>query len=185
MITFLFHICIFTFHAFIWLLLSWNQFAFLLNVFIEPLLMTLHVQSTWDWSSKICVNFALEESGEDSLNTRGWVQCQPLGQDAWKAPWERQIVGLVGGDALEVLFELGIKGNEMKLKDACSLKEELWQTHTVYYKDITLLTKICIVKAVVLLVVIHGCENWTIEKAEHWRIDAFELCYCRRPLRVP
>ena len=34
-------------------------------------------------------------------------------------------------------------------------------------RDITLLTKICIVKALVLLVVIHGCENWTIEKAEH------------------
>ena len=59
------------------------------------------------------------------MNARGGVQCQPLGQDAWKAPWEREIVWLVGGDALKVLFELDIKGNETKLKDAYSLKEEL------------------------------------------------------------
>ena len=42
-------------------------------------------------------------------------------------------------------------------------------------RDITLLTKICLVKAMVFLVVMYGCENWTIKKAEHGRIDAFEL----------
>ena len=41
--------------------------------------------------------------------------------------------------------------------------------------DITLLTKVCLVKAMVFPVVIYGCESWTIKKAEHWRIDAFEL----------
>ena len=51
-------------------------------------------------------------------------------------------------------------------------------------KDITLSTKICIVKALVFPVVMYGCESWTIKKAEHWRIDAFELWCWRRLLRV-
>ena len=52
-------------------------------------------------------------------------------------------------------------------------------------RDITLLTKICIVKAMVFPVVMCGCESWTIQKAEYRRIDAFELCCWRRLLRVP
>ena len=51
--------------------------------------------------------------------------------------------------------------------------------------DITLLTKVRIVKAMVFPVVMYGCESWTIKKAEHWRIDAFELWCWRRFLRVP
>ena len=46
-------------------------------------------------------------------------------------------------------------------------------------------TKVCVVKAVVLLVVMYGCESWTVKKAEHRRIDAFELWCWRRLLRVP
>ena len=42
-------------------------------------------------------------------------------------------------------------------------------------RDITLLTKVCIIKAMVFLVVMHGCESWTVKKAERRRIDAFEL----------
>ena len=52
-------------------------------------------------------------------------------------------------------------------------------------RDITLLTKVCLVKAVVFPVVIYGCESWTIKKAERRRIDAFELWCWRRVLRVP
>ena len=51
-------------------------------------------------------------------------------------------------------------------------------------RDITLLTKVCLVKAMVFPVVTYGCESWTIRKAEHRRIDAFEL-YWRRLLRAP
>ena len=51
-------------------------------------------------------------------------------------------------------------------------------------RDITLLTKVCLVKAMVFPVVMYGCESWTIKKAEHWRIDAFELWCWRRLLRV-
>ena len=52
-------------------------------------------------------------------------------------------------------------------------------------RDITLLTKVCLVKAMVFPVVMYGCQSWTIKKAEHRRIDAFELWYWRRLLRVP
>ena len=52
-------------------------------------------------------------------------------------------------------------------------------------RDITLSTKVHLGKAMVFPVVIYGCESWTIKKAEHQRIDAFELWCCRRLLRVP
>ena len=52
-------------------------------------------------------------------------------------------------------------------------------------RDITLLTKICLVRAMVFPVVMYGCESWTIKKAERWRMDAFELWCWRRLLRVP
>ena len=52
-------------------------------------------------------------------------------------------------------------------------------------RDITLPAKVCLVKAMVFPVVMYGCESWTIKKTEHQRIDAFELWYWRRLLRVP
>ena len=52
-------------------------------------------------------------------------------------------------------------------------------------RDITLSTKVCLVKAVVFPVVMYGCESWTVKKAERQRIDAFELWCWRRLLRVP
>ena len=52
-------------------------------------------------------------------------------------------------------------------------------------RDITLPTKFCLVKAMVFLMVMYGCESWTVKKAEHQRIDAFELWCWRRLLRVP
>ena len=51
-------------------------------------------------------------------------------------------------------------------------------------RDITLLTKVCLVKAMVLPVVTYGCESWTVKKAQHQRIDAFKLWFWRRLLRI-
>ena len=74
----------------------------------------------------------------------------------------------------------------MKLKDACSLEEVMTNLDSVLkIGDITLPTKVSIVKVLVFLVVMYGCETWTIKKAEHLRIDAFELWCWRRLLRVP
>ena len=52
-------------------------------------------------------------------------------------------------------------------------------------RDITLLTKVCIVKAMAFPIVMYGCESWSIKKAECWRTDDFELLCWTRPLRVP
>src|SRR5574340_1222130 len=56
---------------------------------------------------------------------------------------------------------------------------------TLKRRDITLSTKVLLVKAMVFAVVMHGCKSWTIKKAERRRIDAFELWYWRRLLIVP
>ena len=76
----------------------------------------------------------------------------------------------------------------MKLKDACSLLGRRAMTNLdsiLKSRDITLPTKVCLVKATVFPVVTYGCENWTLKKAEYQRIDAFELWCWRRLLRVP
>ena len=52
-------------------------------------------------------------------------------------------------------------------------------------RDVTLPTKVCLVKATVFPLVMYGCESWTVKKAEHRRIDAFEVWCWRRLLRVP
>ena len=74
----------------------------------------------------------------------------------------------------------------MKLKDASSLEGNLTDLDSILRsRDITLPTKVCLVKAVVFPVVMYGCESWTIKKAECQIIDAFELWCWRRLLRVP
>ena len=75
----------------------------------------------------------------------------------------------------------------MKLKDAWLLGKKLWTNldSVLKRRDITLSTKVCIVKAMVFPVVMYRSESWTIKKAEYQRIDAFELWYYRRFFRVP
>ena len=73
----------------------------------------------------------------------------------------------------------------MKLKDAYSLKVMPHLDSILKSRDITLPTKICLVKAMVFPVVMYGCESWTVKKAEHRKIDAFELWCWRRLLRAP
>ena len=67
----------------------------------------------------------------------------------------------------------------MKLKDACSLDKKLSHSFLkslLKSRDIMLPTRVSPVKAMVFPVVMYGCESWTIKKADHHRIDAFELC---------
>ena len=75
----------------------------------------------------------------------------------------------------------------MKLKDCYSLEEKLMTNLDSILKsrDIILPTNAHLVKAMVFPVVLYGCESWNIKKAERQRIDAFELQYWRRLLRVP
>ena len=83
-----------------------------------------------------------------------WKQCQTL---FWGAPKSLQMVIAA-----------------MKLKDAYSLEGKLTNL-SLKGRDITLLTKVCLVKAMVFPLVMYGCESWTVKKAEQRRIDAFEL----------
>ena len=74
----------------------------------------------------------------------------------------------------------------MKLRDAYSLEGVMTNLDSILKsRDVTLPTKVCLVKVIVSPVVMYGCESWTINKAERWRIDAFELWCWRRLLRVP
>ena len=97
---------------------------------------------------------------------------------------------------LGALKSLQMMTASMKGKDACSLEEKLGPTYTAFLfvcfptqhlksRDIILPTKVHLVKAMVFPVVMYGCESWTVNKAERQRIDAFELWYWRRLLRVP
>ena len=65
------------------------------------------------------------------------------------------------------------------------VKEESEKVGILKSRDITLPTKVCLVKTMVFPVVMYGCESWTKKKAEHQRTDAFELWCWRRLLRVP
>ena len=96
-----------------------------------------------------------------------WKQCQTL---FFWAPKSLQIVTAA-----------------MKLKDAYSLEAKVMTNLDSIFKsrDITLLTKVRLAKAVIFPVVLYGCESWTVKKAECRRIDAFELWCWRRLLRVP
>ena len=76
----------------------------------------------------------------------------------------------------------------MKLKGACLFLGRKVMTNLdsiLKSRDITLPTKVCLVKAMVFPIVMYRCESWTIKKAEHWRIDVFELWCWRRLLKVP
>ena len=72
----------------------------------------------------------------------------------------------------------------MKLKDIYSLEVMTNLDSILKIRDITLPPKVRLVKAMVLPVVMYGCESWTVKKAEHQKIDAFELWCWRRLLRV-
>ena len=74
----------------------------------------------------------------------------------------------------------------MKLKDSCSLGKLLTNPDSILKsRGITFPMKVHVVKGMVFPGVMYGCDSRTIKKAEHWRIDAFDLCCWRRLLRVP
>ena len=102
----------------------------------------------------------------------------------------------INGETMETVRDFIFLGSKslqmvtaaMKLKDACSLEEKKDMTNLdsiLKSRDITLPTKVCLVKAMVFPVVMYGCESWTVKKAECRRIDVFELWCWRRLLRVP
>ena len=101
----------------------------------------------------------------------------------------------IDGETMETVRDFSFLGSKITADGDCSheIKRHLLLGRKAMpnldsilkSRNITLLTKICLVKAVVFPVVMYGCESWTIKKAGHQRIDAFELWCWRRLLRVP
>ena len=101
----------------------------------------------------------------------------------------------IDGETVETLSNFILGGSKITADGDCSheIKRRLLLGRKVMTNldsilkstDITLPTKVCLVKAMVFPVVMYGCESWPVKKAEHRRIDAFELWCWRRLLRVP
>ena len=100
----------------------------------------------------------------------------------------------IEGGKVEVVTDFLFLGSKITVDDDCSheIRSQLLLGRKAMTNldsvlkniDITLPTKVCIVRAMVFLVVMYGCESWTLTKAEHQRIDAFELWSWRRLLKV-
>ena len=101
----------------------------------------------------------------------------------------------IDGETMETVTDILLLASQITAHGDCSheIKRHLLLIRKVMTnldsilksRDITLPTKVCLVKAMVFPVVMYGCESWIIKKAERQRIDAFELWYWRRLLRVP
>ena len=104
-------------------------------------------------------------------------------------PWQ------IEGEKSETVTDLIFLGSKITADDDCSHeikrclllgRKAMTNVGSILKsKDITLPTKVCLVKAMVFPVVRYACESWTIKKGEHWRTDTFELWCWRRLLRVP
>ena len=101
----------------------------------------------------------------------------------------------IDGESVEIVADITLGGSKITADGDCSHEIEKCLLlgrkvmpnldSILKSRDITLPTKVHLVKAMVLLVVMYGCEIWTIKKAQHQRVDAFELWCWRRLLRVP
>ena len=101
----------------------------------------------------------------------------------------------IDGETVETLSDFILGGSKITADGDCSheikrrllLERKIMTNLDSIFKsrDITLPTKVCLIKAMVFPVVMYGCESWTVKKAERRRIDAFKLWCWRRLLRVP
>ena len=101
----------------------------------------------------------------------------------------------IDGETMETVTNFILGGSKITVDGDCSHEIKKYLLHgrkamtnldsILKSRDITLLTKVCLIKAMVFPVVKYGCESWTIKKAECWRIDSFELWCWKSLLRVP
>ena len=101
----------------------------------------------------------------------------------------------IDGETMETVADFIFLGSKITADDNCSHeikrclllgRKAMTNLESILKsRDITLLTKVRLVQVMIFLVVVYGCESWTIKKVEHQRIDAFELWCWRRLLRVP
>ena len=138
----------------------------------------------------------LEEMEPLMDNKRVWnavLGCNP--KKEWVHSFPRQTIQYHGNSSVSSsgFYCLGLQSHcewwlqPQKIKRCLLLGRKAMTSLDSILKstDITLPTKVHLVKAMVFAVVMYGCESWNIKKAEHWRTDAFELWYWRTLLRVP
>ena len=100
---------------------------------------------------------------------------------------------LIDGETVETMTDFTFLGSKITVDSDCSheikrhllLGRKAMTNNILKSRDISLPTKVHIVKATVLPVIMYKCESWTIKQAEHQKMDAFELWYWRRLLRIP
>ena len=136
---------------------------------------------------KSCLMKVKEESEKDSLKLN--IQKMKIMASGPITSWE------IDGETVETVSDVIFLGSKITADGDCSheIKRRLLLGRKVMTnidsilksRDITLPTKVRLVKAMVFPVVMYGCESWTVKKAEHQRIDTFELWCWRRLLRVP
>ena len=101
----------------------------------------------------------------------------------------------IDGETMEIVTDFIVGGSKITADGDCSYEIKIFLLlgrkvmtnldSILKSRDITLPTKVCLVKAMIFPVLMYGCESWTIKKADRRRIGAFELWYWRRLLRVP
>ena len=134
-----------------------------------------------------CIYVSQEESEKVGLKLN--IQKTKIMASGPSTSWE------IDGETVETVSDFIYLGSQITADGDCSheIKRHLLLGRKVVTnldsilksRDITLPTKVCLVKAMVFPVVLYGCESWTVKKAESQRIDAFELWCCKRLLRVP
>jgi len=127
----------------------------------------------------ICMPHPIEESKKAGLKLN--IQKTKIMASGPITSWQ------IDGETMEIVTDFIFLGSQITADDDCS--HEMKRYLLLGRKAMTNLDSILKGRDISLLevfqVVMYGCENWTIKKAEHWRIDAFELWYWRRLLRVP
>ena len=101
----------------------------------------------------------------------------------------------IDGETMEIVTDFITLGSKITMDGDCSHeikrclllgRKAMTNLESILKsRDVTLPTKVCLVKAMVFQVVMYGCENWTIKKTEHRKMDAFELWCWKRLLKVP
>ena len=140
-----------------------------------------------EWKLFICMGLIKEESEKAGLKLNiqkiKIMASSPI--TSWQIDWKK----------VEVVTDFILGGSKITADGDCSHKIKRCLLfgkkamtnldNILKSKDITFLTKVCIVKAMVFPVVMYGCKSWTIKKAEHQRTDAMELWHWRILLRAP
>ena len=162
--------------------ISWKRIKYL-GINLTKKLKTLYFQTIRSWRKKLKMVQIYEKLCHANIQNTKIMASGPI------TSWEIDV------ETVETVSDFNFLGSKISADGYCSheIKRRLLLGRKVMInldsilksRDITLPPKVHLVKAMVFPVVLYGCESWTVKKAEHRKIDAFELWCWRRLLRVP